>query len=121
MNVSEIDEEVSTPQLTTSHTIKKNITPSHAHTTKSTTLSHSYASDFEDNTVPTSNMGYSADVTVKDSRKENIEVAEDISSEGDTLVEQQQLNNSQLDDTLQDSKLLCVCVHACVYSLSASA
>jgi len=102
---------MSTPQLTTSHTIK-NTTPSYVHTTKSTTLSHSYTSDFEDNTVPTSNMSYSADV--KDSKKENSEVTEDISSEGDTLVEQQQLNNSQLDDTLQDSKLLSVCVHACM-------
>ena len=67
------------------------------------TTSHCYTTDFEDDTVPASNMGYSADVSIKDNKKETSEVTEDISSEGDTLVEQQQ-HNSQLDDTLQNSK-----------------
>jgi len=91
VTASEVDDD----NMTTSHTTK-NTTPSQIHTTA---VSHSYTSDFEDNTVPTTNMGYSADFT--DKKNKNSEVTEDISSEGDTLVELQQ---QQLDDTLQNGK-----------------
>lgn len=77
---------------------------------------HSYVSDFEDHTTI---GGQSAtDVITKESKKDVSEVTEDISSEGDTLVEQQQQQHSNtLDDTLQDSKtslsIVLYCLLAC--------
>ena len=75
-----------------------------------------YISDFEDNTIPTATdaaVGVSTATTVgsgdlhtiKSSTKKDTatdHVSEDISSEGDTLVDQH--NNSQLDSTLQNGK-----------------
>lgn len=75
-----------------------------------------YHSDFEENTVATatnvtpgvSNVGSGDLHTVKsDTKKDTVDhVSEDISSEGDTLVEQH--NSSQLDSTLQNGKALCI-------------
>ena len=76
----------------------------------------SYLSDFEDNTATNATLGVSMVTTVgsgdphtvkSDTKKDTAvtdtdHVSEDISSEGDTLVEQ--LNNSQLDSTLQNGK-----------------
>ena len=75
-----------------------------------------YISDFEDNTIPTATnptVGVSMATTVgsgdlhtiKSSTKKDTatdHISEDISSEGDTLVDQH--NNSQLDSTLQNGK-----------------
>ena len=77
-----------------------------------------YISDFEDNTIPTATnvtLGVSMATTVgsgdphtvkSDTKKDAVatatdHVSEDISSEGDTLIEQ---HNSQLDSTLQNGK-----------------
>jgi len=90
---------------------------SHSHTALDTSPIPTYMSDFEDNTVATATnatlgvsmattMGSGDPHTVKSDTKKDTtivtvtdRVSEDISSEGDTLVEQ---HNSQLDSTLQN-------------------
>ena len=93
----------------------------------------SYISDFEDNTVATATLGVSMATTVgsgdphtvkSDTKKDTIttatdHVSEDMSSEGDTLVEHN--NSSQLDSTLQNGKrcsYLCT-MSCCIVSIDA--
>lgn len=92
---------------------------SSSHTSLATSPIPTYISDFEDNTIPTATgppLGVSMATTVGssdshgDTKKDAVvtvtdHVSEDISSEGDTLVEQH--NNSQLDSTtLKDGECL---------------
>lgn len=92
---------------------------SHDHTSLKTSPIPTYISDFEDNTVATATnatlgvsmattVGSDDPHTIKSDTKMDVvttatdHVSEDISSEGDTLVEQH--NDSQLDSTLQNGK-----------------
>lgn len=101
--------------ILTSNVSSLNKQSSYDHTSVGTSPIPTYHSDFEDNTIATatnatpgvSTVGSGDPHTVKsDTKKDTVtdHVSEDISSEGDTLVEQH--NSSQLDSTLQNGKVL---------------